>query len=235
MSQNYYSGTYQKEVVSAFPALMRNVYLWMTFALAVTGLTAAYVAGNTSLVYQIMSNQMLFWGLMIGELALVWILSANIQRFSFATAGLMFAAYSILNGITMSFIFLAYTAESIATTFYVTAGTFGAMALVGSFIKRDLSGLGRFLIMAVIGLIIASIVNIFMGSSTLHFIISCAGVLIFSGLTAYDAQKIKMMLAQFGDERNETTMKIALMGSLALYLDFINLFLYLLRFLGNRE
>ncbi len=234
MSQNYYQGTYQKEVsTSAQASLMRNVYLWMAFALAVTGLTAGYIASSTDLVYQIVSNQVLFWGLMIAELAVVIILSARINKLSFATAGVMFAAYSILNGATMSVLFLAYTAESIAQTFYITAGTFGTMALVGSFIKRDLSAMGRFLLMALFGLIIASVVNIFWSNGIFNLIISCAGVLIFSGLTAYDVQKIKMMLAEHGNERNETTMKIALMGSLSLYLDFINLFLYLLRFFGS--
>ncbi len=212
---------------------MRNVYLWMAFALAVTGLTAGYIAHKTDFVFQIVSNQLIFWGLMIAELAVVLILSARINKLSFATAGLMFVAYSILNGATLSVLFLAYTSASIAQTFYITAGTFGTMALVGSFIKRDLSAMGRFLLMALFGLIIANIVNIFWDNGTFNLLVSCAGVLIFSGLTAYDAQKIKMLLAEHGNERNETTMKIALMGSLSLYLDFINLFLYLLRFFGS--
>ncbi len=235
MNQDY-SGHYQKEATvsaSAFASLMRSVYIWMTFALTATGLTAAYVAMHTDYARMIASNQLLFWGLMIAELALVLVLSARINRLSFATAGLMFATYSILNGVTLSIIFIAYDLPTIETAFYATAGTFAAMALVGSFIKRDLSIIGRFLLMAVLGLIVASVVNLFMENGTLHLIISYAGVLIFSGLTAYDAQKIKVLLLQHGGERNETTMKIALMGSLSLYLDFINLFLYMLRIFGS--
>nr|WP_226943596.1 Bax inhibitor-1/YccA family protein [Pseudoprevotella muciniphila] len=214
---------------------MRNVYIWMTLALVVTAMAAYYVASNESLLYSIAGNPILFWGLMIGELLLVIILSARIHKMSFMTAAIMFVAYSLLNGVTMSFIFLAYTESSIVTTFLITAGTFGAMALVGSFIKKDLSAMGRILIMALIGLIIATIVNIFLASDGLSMIINYAGVLIFVGLTAYDAQKIKQMLQAYGGDVNEGTKKIALMGSLSLYLDFINLFLYLLRILGNRN
>jgi len=219
----------------AFATLMKNVYLWMTLGLGMTGLTAAYVAGNPGWMQTIFETRGLLFALLIGEVALVWILSARIMKMSFATAGIMFAVYSILNGVTLSFIFLAYTMESIATTFFVTAGTFGAMTLVGYTVKKDLSGLGRFLIMALIGLIIATLVNIFVASSTLSWIITYVGVLIFVGLTAYDTQKIKNMLREYGNEANEVTMKLALMGSLTLYLDFINLFLYLLRILGDRK
>lgn len=220
---------------SAYATLMRNVYIWMTLALVVTAMAAYYVASNESLLYSIAGNPILFWGLMIGELLLVIILSARIHKMSFMTAAIMFVAYSLLNGVTMSFIFLAYTESSIVTTFLITAGTFGAMALVGSFIKKDLSAMGRILIMALIGLIIATIVNIFLASDGLSMIINYAGVLIFVGLTAYDAQKIKQMLQAYGGDVNEGTKKIALMGSLSLYLDFINIFLYLLRILGNRN
>lgn len=219
----------------AFATLMKNVYLWMTLALAVTGLTAAYVAMNPGWVYAIATNSVLFFGLIIAELAVVMILSARIARLSFATAGLMFAAYSVLNGVTLSVIFLAYTMSSIATTFFVTAGTFGAMTLVGYTIKKDLSAMGRVLIMALIGLIIASIVNMFVASSALDWAITYIGVLVFVGLTAYDTQKIKQMMLMHGDEVNDGTMKLALMASLTLYLDFINLFLYLLRIFGRRE
>lgn len=219
----------------AFATLMKNVYLWMTLALAVTGLTAAYVAMNPGWVYAIATNSVLFFGLIIAELAVVMILSARIARLSFATAGLMFAAYSVLNGVTLSVIFLAYTMSSIATTFFVTAGTFGAMTLVGYTVKKDLSAMGRVLIMALIGLIIASIVNMFVASSALDWAITYIGVLVFVGLTAYDTQKIKQMMLMHGDEVNDGTMKLALMASLTLYLDFINLFLYLLRISGRRE
>ncbi len=241
--QNYLDNNYGTSSVkpvevareSAYATLMRNVYIWMTLALVVTAMAAYYVASNESLLYSIAGNPILFWGLMIGELLLVIILSARIHKMSFMTAAIMFVAYSLLNGVTMSFIFLAYTESSIVTTFLITAGTFGAMALVGSFIKKDLSAMGRILIMALIGLIIATIVNIFLASDGLSMIINYAGVLIFVGLTAYDAQKIKQMLQAYGGDVNEGTKKIALMGSLSLYLDFINLFLYLLRILGNRN
>ena len=233
-NQSYDPASYRMESRSiSFPAVMKNVYLWMTFALAMTGLTAAAVATQPQLIQAIFANRILFWGLMIGELGLVFYLSARIMRMSFTTAGLAFAVYAILNGLTLSFIFMAYTMESIATTFFVTAGTFGAMSIVGYTIKRDLGTLGRILIMALIGVIIASVVNMFVHSSALQFIVSILGVLIFTGLTAYDTQKIKWMVTQNNGLGEETVMKLALLGSLTLYLDFINLFLYLLRFLGN--
>ncbi len=220
---------------SAFPALMSKVYLWMTMALAMTGLTAFYVAGNESLVYAIASSRGLLMGLILGELALVWILSARIMSMSFPVAGLMFAAYSILNGVTLSVILLAYTMESIASTFFITAGTFGAMTLFGLFTKRDLSTAGRFLFMMLIGLIIATIVNIFVGSSVMGWAITYLGVLVFCGLTAYDTQKMKDILLQCQYEGNSSVLKIALLCSLSLYLDFINLFLYMLRIFGDRK
>ena len=220
--------------VSTFSSLVSKVYLWMTMALAITGLTAFYVA-NSGLVFALANSAGLFWGLMIAELAVVWILSANIMRLSFPVAGIMFAVYSILNGATCSFIFIAYTAESLTTTFFVTAGTFGAMSLIGAFIKKDLSGMGRMLIMALIGLIIATIVNFFVASSTLSWAITYIGVLIFCGLTAYDTQKMKEMLYQYQHMGDTNILKIALLCSLSLYLDFINLFLYLLRIFGGKR
>lgn len=220
---------------AAFAMLMRKVYTWMALALTVTGLTAYYCAYNTNIVYSIVTNSALMWGLIIAEFAAVIYLTARIERMSFMTAGVVFLVYSLLNGVLFSVIFLAYTMESIASTFFITAGTFGAMSLVGYFIKKDLSAVGRFLMMALIGLIIASVVNIFIQSSGLMWICTYAGVLIFSGLTAYDTQKIKQMFLMHGAEMNESTMKLALMGSLTLYLDFINLFLYLLRLFGDRK
>ena len=220
---------------AAFAMLMRKVYTWMALALALTGLTAFYCAHNTNIVYAIVTNQLLFWGLIIAEFAAVIYLTARIERMSFATAGIVFLVYSVLNGVLFSTIFLAYTMGSIASTFFITAGTFGAMSLVGYFIKKDLSAIGRFLMMALIGLIIATVVNIFIQSSGLMWICTYAGVLIFSGLTAYDTQKIKHMFLMHGAEMNESTMKLALMGSLTLYLDFINLFLDLLRLFGDRK
>ena len=222
-------------IQSAYRVLMRKVYLWMTLALAVTGLTSYYVATNPGLMQTIFSSRGLIWGLIIGELALVFILSARIMKMSFATAGLMFAAYSVLNGITMASIFAVFTMESIASAFFVTAGMFGVMSLLGFTMKKDLSSFGSFFLMALVGLIIASIVNAFLNSSVLYWVVTYIGVLIFVGLTAYDTQKIKNMLMEYGDEVNEHTQKLALLGSLSLYLDFVNLFLYILRFFGRND
>ena len=220
----------------AFPALMRKVYVWMTLALVITGFTAYAVANSPGIMSAIIANRMLMWGLLIGEFALVWYVSARIDRLSLSTATMLFILYSVLNGATLSIIFLAYTMTSIASVFFITAGTFAAMSLVGYFTKKDLSGLGRILFMALIGLIIATLVNVFLiKSGGFSLIVSYVGVLIFVGLTAYDTQRIKNMLVE-ADDVSAEAQKIALMGALALYLDFINLFLYLLRiFGGNRE
>ena len=218
-----------------FSALMTKVYVWMTLALVTTGLTSFYVASNESLLFSIVSSQGIFWGLAIAELALVWILSANVMRMSFPLSGLMFLAYSILNGVTFSVLFLAYTAESLTTTFMVTAGTFGAMSLIGLFIKKDLSSIGRFLFMALIGLIIGTLVNMFVASSALEWALTYAGIAIFCGLTAYDTQKMKEILQQNEQAGDTNLLKIALLCSLSLYLDFINLFIYLLRIFGDRK
>lgn len=234
-SYNYGAGT-STALSATFARLMRSVYAWMCAALAMTALTALTVAKNGDLVMRIAQTPLLFWGIMIAELGLVVWLSARIMKMSFAAAGLAFAAYAILNGVTFSFLFFAYTMQSIAQTFFVTAGTFGAMSLVGFFVKKDLSALGRALMMLLIGLIVATVVNIFLASTGLAMVLNYAGVLIFVGLTAYDTQKIKVMLAeasQYG--LNDQTQKLALLGSLSLYLDFINLFLYLLRFFGDRK
>ncbi|MBR4552728.1 MAG: Bax inhibitor-1/YccA family protein [Bacteroidaceae bacterium] len=220
---------------SAYAKLMRNVYLWMALALVVTGMSAYYVAHSPAIQQVIFSNQIVFWGLIIGELALVFALNVMINRISFTTAGLMFVGYSLMNGVLLSSIFVVYTDESIASVFLITAGTFGAMAVVGSFIKKDLSAEGRIFIMTLIGIIIATVVNMFLRSDGLTMILNYLGVFVFVGLTAYDAQKIKMMLQAHGTSVNESTMKIALLGSLSLYLDFINLFLYLLRIFGARR
>lgn len=227
----------KENIVSvAFPALMRKVYVWMTLALVITGFTAYGVASSPGIITAIVSSKALMWGLIIAEIALVWYVSARIDRLSLTTATLLFILYSVLNGATLSIIFLAFTMQSIASVFFITAGTFAAMSLIGYFTKTDLSSFGKILFMALIGLIIATVVNAFLiKSGGFSLIISYVGVLIFVGLTAYDTQKIKMMLVQ-ADDVNEDAQKIALMGSLSLYLDFINLFLYLLRiFGGNRE
>lgn len=220
---------------AAQSALFRSVYLWMTLALAITGFTAMYIAKSYTFLEMIAQNSMMFWGLLIAEIGLVMYLSARIQRISFTTATLLFIAYSIVNGLTLSILFMVYTMSSIATTFFITAGTFGAMALFGYITKKDLTRIGSLCGMAVIGLIIAMIVNIFLHNSMMDMVISGIGVLVFVGLTAYDSQKIKQMLTGNDIEINETTQKIALMGALTLYLDFINLFIYLLRLFGDRK
>ena len=233
MENNFYNQVEERAQSSAlsFPALMSKVYLWMTLALVVTGMTAYYVASSPAILYAIVTNQIAFWGLFIGELVLVFVLSSRIMSLSFVTASLMFVIYSIMNGVFFSFILLAYTEQSIATTFLITAGTFAAMSLFGFVTKRDLSAMGRILFMLLIGLIIATVVNIFMKAEGLTLILNYAGVVIFVGLTAYDTQSIKQMLQEHGDK--EGAEKIALLGSLSLYLDFINLFIYLLRFFGE--
>ncbi len=226
----------ERTAAVAFPALMRKVYVWMTLALVITGFTAYGVATSPGILTAIVTNKMLFFGMIIAELALVWTVSARIHRLSLTTATLLFVLYSVLNGATLSLIFAIYTMSSIASVFFITAGTFAVMSLVGYFTKADLSSLGKILFMALIGLLIATVVNVFLLKDTgFGLILSYVGVLIFVGLTAYDTQKIKRMLVE-ADDVSESAQKIALMGSLALYLDFINLFLYLLRiFGGNRE
>lgn len=218
----------------AFPVLMRKVYLWMTLALVITGATAYYVATSPTLLSVIFGNPVMTWGIFLAPLVLVIVLSAGIQKLSLTAATLVFVLYSVLMGASLSTIFFAYDLGSIFQTFFITAATFGAMALYGYTTKSDLTSWGRLLFMALIGLIIAAIVNIFLGNSMLDLAISAIGVLIFVGLTAYDSQKIKEMLLQAPDA-SESMQKLALLGALSLYLDFINLFLYLLRFFGNNR
>ena len=222
------------EMQAAFPVLMRKVYTWMTLALVLTGLTAYGVATSPGIMMALYSNSALMWGLVIAEFALVIGISAAINRLSLATATLMFVAYSVINGAMLSSIFMIYTAASIASVFFITAATFAVMALIGYTTKTDLTSVGKLLFMALIGLVIATIVNMFIGSSTLTMICSYVGVLIFVGLTAYDSQKIKNMLMQAPDA-GESSQKLALLGALTLYLDFINLFSYLLRIFGDRR
>ena len=224
----------QLAMSSAFPVLMRKVYVWMTLAMVITGFTAYGVATSPGVQQVIFTNQILFWGLIIAEFALVIGVSAAINRLSLAMATLMFILYSVINGALLSSIFLIYTASSIATVFFITAGTFATMALIGYTTKTDLSSIGKYLFMALIGLVIATFVNFFIKSSGFDYILSYIGVLIFVGLTAYDSQKIKQMLLQAPDA-GEGAQKIALLGALSLYLDFINLFLYLLRIFGRRD
>ena len=224
----------QLEVQAAQSEFITKVYAWMAGALTLTGLVASYTASNEPLLNLIFGNKIVFYGLIIGELAFVFGLSSMINKLSATMARLGFLFYAALNGLTISFIFLVYTSGSIASTFFITALTFALMSAYGYFTKRDLTTLGNLAFMALIGLIIASIANMFMKSEMLYWITTYAGVLIFVALTAYDTQKIKNMYFEDGIN-SEAGKKGAILGALSLYLDFINLFLYLLRILGDRK
>ena len=231
---NYVKDISVKSEKSIVNSVMKNVFTLMTLALAATGAISYIVSNNIQIIKTIIENQPLFWGLIIGELVLVIVLSAMINRISFTTALILFALYSVINGVTLAPLFIVFTAESIASAFFVTAGTFGAMAIFGYITKFDLSGIGKILIMALFGLIIASIVNIFLASSQMEMIINYAGVLIFTGLTAYDTQKIKNLVQENINNENIIP-KLSVIGSLTLYLDFINLFIKLLQLMGKRK
>ena len=231
---NYVKDISVKSEKSIVNSVMKNVFTLMTLALAATGAISYIVSNNIQIIKAILENQPLFWGLIIGELVLVMVLSAMINRISFTTALILFALYSVINGVTLAPLFIVFTAESIASAFFVTAGTFGAMAIFGYITKFDLSGIGKILIMALFGLIIASIVNIFLASSQMEMITNYAGVLIFTGLTAYDTQKIKNLVQENINNENIIP-KLSVIGSLTLYLDFINLFIKLLQLMGKRK
>ena len=219
---------------AALPVLMRKVYVWMTLALAITGFTAYAVASTPNLQEIVLLNSWVMWGLIIAEFALVMGISWGINRLSLTTATLLFILYSVINGATLSVIFVAYSIGTISKVFFITAGTFAVMAFFGYVTKTDLSKLGKIMFMALIGIIIATIVNIFTKSEGLAMILNYLGVLVFVGLTAYDSQKIKQMMMAAPDA-GEVAQKMALLGALSLYLDFINLFLYLLRIFGARR
>lgn len=224
----------QQEMTNAstFKVLMRKVYLWMTLALMITGITAAGVANSPNILALIYSSQVVMWGIIIAEFGLVIYISARLEKLSLSTATTLFALYSILNGVMLSSIFLLYSTAIISKVFFITAGTFGVTVLYGYATKKDLSSLGNILFMALIGLVIATVVNVFMKSAMFDLILSYIGVIIFVGLTAWDSQKIKhMMMVQ--QDADESAQKLALIGALSLYLDFINLFLYLLRIFGR--
>ncbi len=214
-------------------AYMLGVYNLMVLGLAITGFAAFGLSRSTDLMISIFANPILPWIVMLSPFVMVLVLSFGINRLSAGTARILFLVYSLLMGISLSTIFMVYAEGDIARVFFITAASFGALSLWGYTTKRDLTGWGSFLIMGLFGLIIASVVNLFMGWETMNFVISVAGVLIFAGLTAYDTQKIKEMY--YADDGSEIAGKKAVMGALALYLDFINLFLMLLRLLGNRE
>ena len=226
----------QVQTQVAVNSFVRSVYNWMAIGLGLTGFVAYYVANSPSLLNIIFGNQIVFWGLIIGELALVFTLSARVAKMQASTATALFVLYAVLNGATLSVIFLAYTKSSIASTFFVCAGTFVSASIYGWVTKKDLTSFGSFLFMGLIGIIIASVVNIFLKSSGMAMIISYVGVFIFVGLTVYDTQRLKnMALTQPADADGSVVRKGAILGALSLYLDFINLFLMLLRIMGNRE
>lgn len=226
-SYDSYKSTASSSVLST---VMRKVYMRMFLALVVTAFTALYVASSPALLTTILGSRAIFFGLIIAELAVVFILSGRIHKLSTATAALLFYLYAILNGVVFSSIFVVYELGSIAYTFFITAGVFGAMSVYGLVTKNDMTRFGSYCVMALFGLIIATVVNIFVASSTLDWIISFVGVALFIGLTAWDTQKIKN--AAYEVEPSQMG-KLATIGALSLYLDFINLFLYLLRFFGR--
>ena len=232
---NFYSdGNGQQTVVytQSVAKVMRSVYLRMFLGLLATAFTAMFVKSQESLMLAIFENKIFFWGLIIAEFACVIGISGAINKISTAMAVLLFFVYAIINGVTLASIFRVFEISTIAQTFFITAGVFGAMSAYGYLTRADLSKFGAFLFMALIGLIITSVVNIFMGSETLDWVISLVCVGIFIGLTAWDTQKIKMMVMQ---SNGYNVGKIATLGALSLYLDFINLFLYLLRIFGSRD
>ncbi|MCS7373058.1 Bax inhibitor-1/YccA family protein [Elizabethkingia sp. HX CGY] len=211
---------------------MSKVYGWMSLALVVTGLIAYLVAGSETLITAIMANKLLFYGLIIAEFGLVIWLSARIAKMSTTTAIAAFMGYAVLNGLTLSLIFLIYTFSSIALTFFVTAGTFAVMSIYGYVTKTDLTKIGKIMMMLLVGIIIASLVNLFLKSPMIYWITTYVGVAVFVGLIAYDTQKIKNYFLELnGDE--SLMGRMAIMGALTLYLDFINLFLFLLRLFGG--
>ena len=227
---NYNMDSYGSQALDTrVSQVMKRVYVKMFLALIVTGGAAWVCAGIPDLMYFLASHRWVYWGLLIVELLMVFGISGAVNKISSPMATVLFYAYSLLNGVTFALIFGAYTPVSIFKTFLITAGVFGAMSVYGYFTNRDLTKIGSFLFMALIGLIIASVINIFWANSTLEWIVSIAGVLIFIGLTAWDTQKIKQMAQYNAIEPS----RLATIGALSLYLDFINLFLYLLRFFGS--
>ena len=217
-----------------FSVLLKNVYAWMALALGLTGVAAMYVSSNQIILEYLFEHLGLLMGLFIAEFVVAIVFTALFKRLSFNTASILFGLYSLLTGISLGPIFILFTKESIALTFFVTAGTFGAMSLYGYFTKRDLSPWGRYLLMGLFGIIIASVANIFLQSTRVEWITTYVGVVVFVLLTAYDTQNIKNVLAE-KEEVDESSLKLALYGSFMLYLDFINLFLELLKLLGKRK
>ncbi|SFN99173.1 Bax inhibitor-1/YccA family protein [Xenorhabdus japonica] len=220
---------------SGIQTYMAQVYGWMTCGLLLTAFVAWYVANTPEILSAIILNKVVFYGLVIAQLALVFVLSGLVHKMSGALATGLFMLYSMLTGLTLSVIFVAYTSSSIASTFVISAGMFGALSVYGYTTKRSLSGLGSFLFMGLIGIVLASLLNIWLKSPALMWVITYIGVVIFAGLTAYDTQKLKEMGAELDVNDKENFRRYSITGALTLYLDFINLFLMLLRILGDRR
>ena len=232
METKQIAGVYDRsEQVSLF----RSVYMWVAMALAITGLSALFVSDSFGMQALLFGSPVRLIVTVVIELALVMYLTARIRTLSFTAATMLFILYSVMNGFVLSSVLLVYTATSVASTFFITAGTFASMCLIGYVTKRDLSSWGNLLMMFVLGLIIATLVNLFLHSTLLEWIISFVGIIVFSGLAAYDSQKIRQLLLTDGLEVNDSVRKIALLGALSLYLDFINLFLYFMRIFGDRD
>jgi uncharacterized protein len=228
-SETLAAGSRDEALVADF---VRGVYGWMCGGLAITAATAWLVANSPSILTAIVTNRLLFWAIIIAQFGIVITLSARVSRLAAGTASALFIAYSALTGVTLSFVLLLYTAESIASTFIICSGMFGALALYGTFTKRNLSGFGQFMFMGLIGLVLASLVGMFWQNDGLQFMISLVGVIVFAGLTVWDAQRLKGLA--FATNAGGVG-AVTIVGALALYLDFVNLFLFLLRFLGGRR
>ncbi|MBP7865597.1 MAG: Bax inhibitor-1/YccA family protein [Acidobacteria bacterium] len=232
--ENPYPAVGTFEQAEASRRFLQRVYGWMFFGLALTALMAYYTVSEPGLLRAVVGNQAVFFGLIIGELVLVLVISAMIRRLSPAVASLLFIVYSLLNGLTLSVILLVYTQESIASAFLVCAAMFGALSLFGLTTRRSLDGLGAFCTMGLTGLVVAMLVSLFWRNNMLEFVINCVGIIVFTGLTAYDTRKLKQMSASVGAE-GSVAQSAAILGALTLYLDFINLFLFILRFMGGRR
>ncbi len=221
--------------VTQVNALLRSVYNWMMVGLGLSGLTAYLTVNSDAMLNLIFGNGYMIWVLFIGEIGLVIALSGAVSRMSASTAAMLFMLFSVLNGLTLSSILLVYTTRSIATTFFIAGATFGATSLYGYVTKKDLTSWGNFLFMGLLGLIISFVVNIFWQNTLFDLLLSAVGVLIFVGLTAYDTQKIRRMGEEMTGADSDSFGRLAILGALSLYLDFVNLFLMLLRFFGRRN
>ena len=229
--------TWEKENTFSInmPGLMKDIYLWVAIALSITGFTAYTVSGSQTLLSLLFAGKFTMWALLIATVALVWHLSSAVSRLSLKAVTAMFIIYSVLNGLTMASIFLVYTMTSIASVFFVTAGTFAVMSAYGYLTKADLSKVGNLCLMGLFGVIIATVVNMFFANSFLEMLLAYAGVLIFVGLTAYDTHRIREIAYANNTGTTENGGKLAIMCALTLYLDFINLFIYMLRIFGEKK